>query len=68
MAERKTWYKLDNAAKIIPSSVEGADTRVFRLVCELREEVDPELLQRALDRTLIEFPYMNSCMRRGIFW
>ncbi len=67
MAQRD-WYKLDNVAKIMPSSIEGADTRVFRLVCELKEEVDPDILQRALDKTLPEFPHMNCCLRRGIFW
>ena len=68
MAERNDWYKLDNAAKIIPTSVEGADTRVFRLVCELKEPVDPAILQQALDKTLLEFPYLCSCLRRGVFW
>ena len=62
------WYKLDNAAKIIPSSVEGADTRVMRLVCELKEPIDPELLQEALDLTMPEYPHMNCCLRRGVFW
>ena len=62
------WYKLDNAAKIIPSSVEGSDTRVMRMVCELKEEVDPELLQEALDLTMPEYPHMNCCLRRGVFW
>jgi hypothetical protein len=46
----------------------GADTRVFRLVCELKEEVDPEILQQALDMALEQFPYMNCCLRKGIFW
>ncbi len=68
MASQQNWYKLDNVAKIIPSSVEGADTRVFRLTCELKETVDPVLLQTALERTLPEFPYMSCCLRRGIFW
>ncbi|SFK64552.1 hypothetical protein SAMN05216390_102248 [Lachnospiraceae bacterium KH1T2] len=64
----KEWYRLDNAAKIVPSSMVGADTRVFRLVCELKEEVDPELLQQALDKVLEEYSYMNCCLRKGIFW
>ncbi len=68
MNGRNNWYRLDNAAKIIPASVSGADTRVFRLVCELNEEVDPHVLQQALDRALEAFPYMNCCLRKGIFW
>ena len=40
MAKSK-WYQLDNAAKIVPSTTGGADTRVFRITCELKEDVDP---------------------------
>ena len=68
MAESRVWYKLDNAATIIPPTMSGADTRVFRLTCELKEDVDPEILQAALDQALDEFPHMNCCLRRGIFW
>ena len=68
MKQEKEWYRLDNAAKIIPSSMHGADTRVFRLVCELNEDVDPEILNTALEHTTDEFPYMNCCLRKGIFW
>ena len=39
MAQSK-WYQLDNAAKIVPSTTGGSDTRVFRITCELMEEVD----------------------------
>ena len=68
MADSRAWYKLDNAATIIPPTMEEADTRVFRLVCELKEDVDPEILQSALDEALKEYPHMNCCLRRGIFW
>ena len=68
MPAQQNWYKLDNVAKIIPSSVEGADTRVFRLTCELKEAVDPGILQTALERTMPEFPFMGCCLRRGVFW
>ena len=62
------WYRLDNAAKIIPSTATGANTRVFRMVCELTEEVDPEVLQSALERALQGFPYFRSYLRKGVFW
>lgn len=68
MSTTKEWYELDNAAKIIPSTAEGANTRVFRLSCQLFEEVDPVILQEALEATLEEFPYFNCCLKRGIFW
>ena len=62
------WYKLDNAATIVPSSVHGADTRVFRIVCELNDPVDGETLQEALDLTVEEFPHFNVILRKGFFW
>lgn len=62
------WRKLDNAAKIFPPNCHGADTKVFRYTCELYEPVDPELLQRALDETLPEFPVFCSVLRQGVFW
>lgn len=68
MENSRKWYELDNAAKIVPSTTQGTDTRVFRISVELTEEVDGATLQRAVDRTLLEFPYFNSILKRGMFW
>ncbi len=68
MEKKANWYKLDNAAKIVPSTAKGANTRVFRLTCELTEEVDRDILQEALDETVEEFPFFNCVLHRGIFW
>ncbi len=68
MEKRANWYKLDNAAKIIPSTVRGANTRVFRISCELLEEVDQQILQQALDESIIEYPFFNCVLKRGLFW
>lgn len=67
MAKQK-WYELDNAAKIVPPTTKGADTRVFRISCELKEEVDGTLLQKALDRAVPDFPHFASVLRKGLFW
>ncbi|MCR5775411.1 MAG: hypothetical protein K6G42_10045 [Lachnospiraceae bacterium] len=64
----KKWYKLDNAAKIIPSSAHGADTRVFRICCELKEDVRPEVLQQAHDDVIEDFPLFRCVLKRGFFW
>ena len=45
MEKSNNWYKLDNAAKIVPSTAKGANTRVFRLTCQLTEQVDEDILQ-----------------------
>lgn len=68
MAKGRDWYRLDNAAKLIPSTTVGADTRVFRICCELNEDVDPEVLQSALDQTMEEYPHYLCCLRKGLFW
>lgn len=71
MAEKKQparWRKLDNAAKIFPATSGKRDTRVFRFSCELKETVKKELLQTALDKTILEYPMFCSVMRKGLFW
>ena len=68
MENSNNWYKLDNAAKIVPSTAKGANTRVFRLTCQLTEQVDEDILQQALDEIIEEFPIFNCVLRRGLFW
>lgn len=62
------WTRLDNAAKIFPCTTRNQDTKVFRFVCELKEDVVKENLQKALDMTLKEFPFFETILRRGLFW
>ena len=37
--KRSQWRKLDNAAQAFPAATGKKDTRVFRLYCELKEDV-----------------------------
>ena len=67
MAQTK-WYQLDNAAKIVPSTAGGSDTRVFRITCELNEEVDSEALQSAVTAAARDFPHFSSVLKKGLFW
>lgn len=67
-ARQRRWSRLDNASKIFLAARSSRDSKVFRLSCELRENVQPKLLQQALDETLEDFPLFRSCLRRGIFW
>jgi NRPS condensation-like uncharacterized protein len=64
----RRWYKLDNAAKIFPSVSNRGRTNVFRLSFEMKEEVDPLLLQHALEQTIKRFPMLNVRLRKGMFW
>ena len=44
------------------------DTRVFRFYCQLKETVDGEILQRALDQTMEKYPLFQTVLRKGLFW
>ncbi len=62
------WYRLDNAAKIVPSQAHGTDTRVFRLTCCLNEDIDESILQDAMNHIMPEFPLFGCILKRGMFW
>lgn len=64
----KSWFRLDNAAKIYPVIMRSRHGGYFRLAVLLRDQVDPELLQQALEITLRRFPYYSVRLRRGLFW
>ena len=65
---RKDWYRLDNAAKIYPAMVNRRNSCVFRFAVNLKEEVDPYLLQKALLDMRQRFPAMFVRVRHGVFW
>lgn len=62
------WVRLENASKIFPAVSGDKDSKVFRIVCELKEPVDPQVLQQALNITIECFPLYKSVLRRGAFW
>lgn len=70
MAQKKKlrWMRLDNAAKIYPAARRNNWSNVYRLSFTLKEEVDPAVLQSALDVTVKRFPSIAARLRRGLFW
>ena len=62
------WRKLDNAALAFPLVTGKNDTRVFRFYCQLKETVDGEILQQALDQTMKKYPLFQAVLRKGLFW
>lgn len=62
------WRKLDNAALAFPPATDKNDTRVFRMYCELTEEISPGILQDALDCTMEKYPLFQVVLRKGLFW
>lgn len=67
--EKETkWHKLDNTAKIFPVIANENLSNVFRISVTLKENIDPKLLQQALDIVLPWFDVFNVRLRRGFFW
>ncbi|MBO7451567.1 MAG: hypothetical protein J6U54_14470 [Clostridiales bacterium] len=62
------WYKIDNVSKIFLATLGKRDTRSFRLSCTLKEDVDPELLQQAVNSAIEDRPQLQVRIRRGVFW
>ena len=64
---RNSWRKLDNTAKIFSLSVDD-DMSVFRFSVLLKDKVKVELLQRALIKTLNDYPEYRVKLGTGLFW
>ncbi len=62
------WLRLDNAAKIYPSSFSVRSPAVFRMSVRLRAPVRVSALQQALRRVLLRCPYFQVYLKRGFFW
>lgn len=62
------WDKLDNTALIFPVIAGEGMTNTYRISVELDEDIQPELLQEALDIVLPKFNVFNVRLRMGVFW
>ena len=65
---RATWYKLDLSANVYPTLQRRNFSSVYRISVTLKEDIDPELLQKAVDMTLPRFPAFKVALRKGLFW
>lgn len=66
--KREVWYKLDLSAIVYPTLQRKDFSSVYRLSALMKEEIDPALLQKALDMTLPRFPTYKVAIRKGLFW
>ena len=62
------WQKLDNTAILFPAIAGESMTNVYRISVTLKEEINPEVLQQALDIILPKFDGFNVRLRSGVFW
>lgn len=66
--ERKEWYKLDLSAIVYPTLQRKDFSSVYRLSVVLKEPIQPEILQQAVDISLKRFPTYKAAIRKGLFW
>lgn len=64
----REWYQLDLSAIVYPTLQRRDFSSVYRLSVVLKEEIRPEILQKALDLTMPRFPTYKAAIRKGLFW
>lgn len=65
---KRTWYPLDNAAKIYPPVSNSRRGGMFSLSARLDHEVEPTILLEAVNVVLERFPSFKVKLKRGVFW
>lgn len=59
---------MDNAAKLYPAVATRHWSSAFHLSVQLKESIDPSLLQTAVEKILPRFPSIAVRLRRDFFW
>ena len=62
------WYRLDTAALIFPAITRRDWSNAFRVSACLRDDVNAEVLQQAVDELRPRFPSYYVTLRKGMFW
>lgn len=62
------WFKLDLSANVYPTLQRKNFSSLYRLSVLLKETVNPDLLQKAVDLSLPRFPTFKVAIRKGLFW
>ena len=65
---RTPWYRMDNVSFMYSSIQREEFSAIYRFSAVMTEDVDPALLQAAVDRTLPRFPGFAMKICRGFFW
>ncbi len=66
--KKKTWYPLDNAAKLYPAISNPRRPNNFSYSVRLIEKVEKDILEKAVNIILIKSPTFKTKLKRGIFW
>ena len=65
---QNNWYRLDTAALIFPAITRRDWSNAFRVSASLKDDVDPDILQQAVDGLRPRFPSYYVALRKGVFW
>lgn len=68
MEKRSNWFSLDNAAKIFPAITAKNRSNSFAVGAVLSEDVNPDILQKAVSEILDRFPAFKVKLKKGFFW
>lgn len=66
--ERMPRKKADHSAILHMATKRMRWSNTFRISISLRDKIDPEILQCALEAVAPRFPYLFSGVRAGLFW
>ena len=67
-AKKNSWRKLDNSAKIFPLSATKKYSTVFRYSAVLKEDIDKDILEKAVEKALVRYRAFKVKMKSGFFW
>lgn len=62
------WYRLDNIGKFYSYQAGDPGQTVFRIAAEITTDVEPTILQEALNDIIRRYPGFNVALRNGVFW
>ena len=68
MENHEYWMKVDNAGKVFHAVSNYSRSSTFRLSMYVNDDVDPIVLQNALNITLPRFESFKVKIKNGLFW
>lgn len=66
--QSKHWYRLDNAGTLYSALQKEEYSATYRFSAVMDARVDPQALQRAVERVMPRFPGFRVRSKRGFFW
>ncbi len=64
----RKWYKLDNIGTFYALTSGLKTPKVFRYSAVVKDNINKDILQEALNKTIDVFPNFNVNLKRGVYW